>query len=93
MVYTPILAQTAWVFQGLPRSDLGEKQGAIADYSQALSINPKNAEAYNNRGIAKDELGNKEGACMDYKKAIAQGSQSTAQWLQTEAGAWCRDMP
>jgi tetratricopeptide (TPR) repeat protein len=35
--------------------------GAIADYNQAIRIDPEYALAYNNRGNAKDGNGDKEG--------------------------------
>jgi len=73
--------------------DLGDKQGAVADYNQAIAINPQNADAYNNRGNSKYDLGDTQGACADYKKAIALGLQSNTQWLQSDGGAWCRNLP
>jgi len=82
----------AYSNRGIVNSDLGDKQGAIADYNQAIAINPKYADAYNNRGNAKYGLGDKQGACRDLKKAVSLGHQS-AQWLQSENGAWCRNMP
>ena len=83
----------AYYNRGNAKDDLGDKQGAIADYNQAIAINPQDALAYNNRGNAKDALGDKQGACLDYKKAISLGNQSTAQWLQSDGRAWCRNMP
>jgi tetratricopeptide (TPR) repeat protein len=47
---------------------LGDKQGAIDDYTKAISIEPKFTNAYNNRGQAKYSLGNKQGAIADFKK-------------------------
>ena len=50
----------------------GNQQGAIADYTKAIEINPQYAPAYYNRGFAKDEgLGDHQGAIADYNKAIA----------------------
>jgi len=83
----------AYFYRAYAKYDLGDKQGAIVDYNQAIAINPQFADAYNNRGTAKFDLGDKQGACADYKKAIALGLQSTAQWLQSDGGAWCRNMP
>ncbi|WP_211167648.1 tetratricopeptide repeat protein [Pseudanabaena yagii] len=50
--------------------ELGDKQGAIADYNEALLLNPNDAIAYSNRGVAKYELGDKQGAIADYNEAI-----------------------
>jgi tetratricopeptide (TPR) repeat protein len=50
--------------------NLGDKAGAIADYTQAIPINPQDAEAYYNRGLAKYESGDKAGAIADYTQAI-----------------------
>ncbi|MDJ0581063.1 tetratricopeptide repeat protein [Crocosphaera sp.] len=45
-------------------SKLGDNQKAIADYNQAISLNPNDAGAYFRRGDAYVRLG-------DYQKAIA----------------------
>ncbi|MEI8186381.1 MAG: tetratricopeptide repeat protein [Chlorobiaceae bacterium] len=44
--------------------------GAIADYTKALELNPKYVEAYLNRGLAKRSVGDAEGAKVDLKKSI-----------------------
>jgi tetratricopeptide (TPR) repeat protein/S1-C subfamily serine protease len=61
----------AYLNRGKAKSDLGNKQEAIADYDRAIAINPKYAEAYSNRGNDKSDLGNKQGAIADYDRAIA----------------------
>ena len=75
------------------KSALGDKQGAIADYNQALAINPRNDSAYYNRGAVKYNPGSKQGACSDFKRAISLGYRSTMAWFQTASAAWCREMP
>ena len=86
-------SEDAFLYRAYAKSALGDEQGAIADCNQAIAINPQDAIAYNNRGKAKSALGDKQGACFDYKRAISLGFQSTAQWLQSDGGAWCRNMP
>jgi len=65
----------AFFYRAYAKSDLGDKQGAIADYTQAIAINPRYAVAYSNRGTNKDHLGDKQGAIADYNQAIAINSQ------------------
>ena len=43
---------------------------AIADYDQAIRLNPENAVGYINRGVAYDDLGEYEQAIADYDQAI-----------------------
>ncbi|QLE56447.1 tetratricopeptide repeat-containing serine protease family protein [Nostoc sp. TCL26-01] len=50
--------------------DKGDLRGAIADYTQAISLNPNYVNAYNDRGNARSELGDKKGAIADYNAAI-----------------------
>jgi tetratricopeptide (TPR) repeat protein len=56
--------------KGNARYDLGDYQGAIDDYNQALKLDPNNAKAYYNRGIARSDLGDNQGAIDDYTQAI-----------------------
>ena len=60
----------AYFNRAYAKHDLGDKKGAIADYNQAIAINPQDAIAYNNRGVAKSALGDKQGAIADYNQAI-----------------------
>ncbi|MTJ34967.1 tetratricopeptide repeat-containing serine protease family protein, partial [Dolichospermum sp. UHCC 0260] len=48
----------------------GDKQGAIADYTQAIKMNPNLAELYNNRGAARYDLGDRQGAIADLNQAL-----------------------
>ena len=47
-----------------------EFEQAIADYSQAIQLNPKYADAYNNRGIVYRKQGKYDLAIADYNQAI-----------------------
>ena len=82
----------AYYNRGNAKEQLEDYQGAIDDYSKAIEINPQYADAYNNRGAAKELVGDLKGACADYKKAVSLGDQEAAQWLNSEGGAWCRNM-
>ena len=87
-------AQSAedYVDRGNAKSDLKDYQGAIADYNKAIEIDPQYAGAYANRGLVKNKIGDENGFCTDAKKAASLGYQSTAQWLNSAGGAWCRNM-
>ncbi|MBI2900173.1 MAG: tetratricopeptide repeat protein, partial [Planctomycetes bacterium] len=47
-----------------------ERDAAIADYTQAIEIDPRNLFAYNNRGVARSVQGRIDDAIADYTKAI-----------------------
>jgi len=55
---------------GNRKYERGDFQGAIADYTQAIRIDPNYADAYYNRGKAKSELKDYQGAIADYTQAI-----------------------
>ena len=48
----------------------GEYDRAIQDFTKAIQINPKDAEAYNNRGFAYEKKGEYDRAIQDFDKAI-----------------------
>ena len=57
--------------RGVLKHKMGDKEGALEDYYKAISINPKNAEAYNSRGLLRTEMRDLEGALKDLNKAIS----------------------
>ena len=61
----------AYFYCAYSKYSLGDKEGAIPDYSQSIAINPHNAKAYNNRGVAKAKLEDYQRAIADYNVAIA----------------------
>jgi tetratricopeptide (TPR) repeat protein len=57
---------------------LNDYQGALTDFNQAISLNPKFFEAYNNRGILKyTNLNDYQGALADYNQAISLNPQKS----------------
>lgn len=68
----PINSQDANAYKnrGNVRADIGDYQGAIADYTQAIQINPHLADVYYNRGNVRCDVGDEEGAIADYTQAI-----------------------
>lgn len=49
---------------------INELNTALADFQQAVKIDPKSADAYNGRASCYDQLGKKDLALADYNKAI-----------------------
>ncbi len=56
--------------RGLDKARRGDYQGALADYNQALQLDPNLATVYNNRGLARASSGDISGALADYNQAI-----------------------
>jgi len=82
----------AYYNRGNAKDELNDYQGAIADYSKAIEINPQNVAAYNNRGVAKGRSKYFQSACDDFKKVASLGNEYRINWLNSEEGAWCRNM-
>lgn len=57
--------------RGVAYYENGDYKRAIADHSEVIRINPKDAAAYDNRGNAYRRNGEDDEAIVDYDKAIA----------------------
>src|SRR5262249_23863527 len=56
--------------QGVRRHAQGDFAAAIADFSEALRLDPGYAEAWNNRGVAHQAAGDLDPALADYEEAL-----------------------
>jgi tetratricopeptide (TPR) repeat protein len=75
----PVLDQidgVAYFNRAVTRDALGDKMGAIADYSEVLRIQSDHDVAYNNRALVRYELGDHVGAIADLQQAILCNSQN-----------------
>jgi tetratricopeptide (TPR) repeat protein len=63
------------------KDDIGDYDGALADYNKAIEIDPESATAYFNRGNTHYRLGKKDEACIDWSKAKQLGDESAQQRL------------
>ena len=55
---------------GAALQETGQLEEAIAEYDEAIRLNPKDAFAYSNRGKAYNDLGQYQRAIQDYDEAI-----------------------
>jgi len=69
--------------RGLALFRIGNDRSALADYTQAIKLNPYYAKAYANRGITLARMGDRLGAISDLQQAAslfqAQGMISDAE--------------
>jgi len=63
------------------RQKEGDLAGAIADYTNAIEINPQDADAYNNRGNVRKRQGDLVGAVKDFDAAIAAEPESPSAYV------------
>lgn len=82
---------TSYWNRAVTRYDLGDKVGAIADYTHILSVDPEDAIAYNYRGLAYYDQGDFTNAIADFSESIRLAPQQTAAYcnrafLRSEQG-------
>lgn len=59
----------AYYQRGLNYKGIGNQEGSIVDFSEAIRINPNHAQAHYQRGLAYSELGKKKQAVQDLREA------------------------
>lgn len=77
--------------RAVTRYDLGDKAGAIADYTHVLMLQPNDPTTYNHRGVVRYDLGDRQGALADFNQSIQLNPHQTTAFcnrgfLQAEAG-------
>ncbi|HVE39130.1 MAG TPA: tetratricopeptide repeat protein [Planctomycetota bacterium] len=69
-----------FVNRGTARAARGDTDGALADLSEALRINPQNEDAIVNRGLVRHGKGDLSGAMRDYTQALTINPRSFEAW-------------
>ena len=63
------------------KNKLDNYQGAIADFTKVIELDPDNADAYYNRGIKKSILKDLNGACADLRKSVILGRRDSQNFI------------
>ncbi|HWE37328.1 MAG TPA: tetratricopeptide repeat protein [Isosphaeraceae bacterium] len=58
------------LLRGIARLVSGDRAGALADFSEAIDIDPSCPEAYNNRGVTRHAGNDLAGALADFDRAL-----------------------
>jgi tetratricopeptide (TPR) repeat protein len=68
----------AYFNRGIAHKAKGDLDRAIADYTEAIRLDPKSDAAYHNRGVAQRDKGDLDRAIADYTEAIRLNPKSDA---------------
>ncbi|WP_049767829.1 tetratricopeptide repeat protein [Parvibaculum lavamentivorans] len=71
---------SALINRGVAYKNVGNLEAAIADYTAALRIAPRDALVYRNRANALREMGDYDAATADIEQSISLDPQSAAAW-------------
>ena len=71
-----------WFEKGVAAATSGNYAEALAAFSKAIELDPKDAAAYNNRGFTYDSLGNYKQAIADIKIAARLGLKEAQDFLR-----------
>ena len=66
---------------GLDHQEQDRLEQAIAEYDEAIKLNPEFAEALKNRGVAYGELGQVGRAIQDYQTVISLNSEDAVAYI------------
>jgi Flp pilus assembly protein TadD len=61
--------ETVHVYLGAMLGQKGDRDGAIAEYREALRLNPGNHLAHYNLGVALEKKGDRQAALQEYRAA------------------------
>lgn len=67
--------------RGVEKKRAGDLAGALADYTEAVRLDPVDPFAYNNRANARRDLGDLPGAIADYGEALRIDPGYTRAWV------------
>jgi tetratricopeptide (TPR) repeat protein len=86
--------EKVFLARGNARASLGDRAGAMYDYSDAIALNPNNVEAWTGRASARSLDGDAEGAVDDFTQAIELDSTSWKLWFyRGNVRATLKDLP
>ena len=88
---TPIQLSAEEYFERALACPPDDADGKIADYSEAIRLNPVYAAAFNNRGNAFRAKGDQNGAIADYNEVLRLDSQDAAAYNNRGNARWARD--